>query len=309
VVLLASGDAWSLSARDLLDKNKRMQIERRLAGETILIDVRLGGLRAGLLADDSDQASDVTAQRWEETGQPVVPIRIRRTADPRDASDAEWRQEVRIAFAYSDDGDEVEWLVVDSLVRAPAESEEGRSVTARRDQKLDEHEVWTERAAHRLASRLDLLPRYSEMLALAARLHDEGKRAKRWQQAFHAPGDAVYAKTRSRPNIHLLAGYRHELGSLPRAERDPRVQALDDDLRDLCLHLIAAHHGHARPLLRTDGAEEPPSKMEARAQEIALRFTRLEKRWGPWGLAWWEALLRAADQQASRENDERTGDD
>ncbi len=34
---------------------------------------------------------------------------------------------------------------------------------------------------------------------------------------------------------------------------------------------------------------------------MALRFARLQKRWGPWGLAWWEALLRAADQQASRD--------
>ncbi len=307
VVLHASTGPRPLVARDLLDRDKRVQLERRLAGATILVDVRLGGLRDGLLAEDSDRACDVTMQRWPN-GEPVVPVRIRRTGAPVDASDAEWRQEVRIAIAYSDDGDEIEWLVVDSLVTAPAESEEGRSAAAKRDQELDEHEEWTERAAGRLARRLGLDQRYADMLTLAARLHDEGKRAKRWQQAFHAPGDAVYAKTRSRPNVRALAGYRHELGSLPRAERDPRVHALDDDLRDLCLHLIAAHHGHARPLLRTDGAEEPPSKLEACAREIALRFARLEKRWGPWGLAWWEALLRAADQQASRQNDEGTGD-
>jgi CRISPR-associated endonuclease/helicase Cas3 len=34
-----------------------------------------------------------------------------------------------------------------------------------------------------------------------------------------------------------------------------------------------------------------------------LRFARLQRRWGPWGLVWWESLLRAADQQASRDND------
>jgi CRISPR-associated endonuclease/helicase Cas3 len=41
-----------------------------------------------------------------------------------------------------------------------------------------------------------------------------------------------------------------------------------------------------------------------RAREVALRFVRMERRWGPWGLAWWESLLRAADQQASRELEE-----
>jgi CRISPR-associated endonuclease/helicase Cas3 len=141
-------------------------------------------------------------------------------------------------------------------------------------------------------------------------LHDEGKRARTWQRAFGVPDEElkqgkVYGKTTRRPSLALLARYRHELGSLPYAERDPRVQALSPELRDLCLHLIAAHHGFARPLLRTDGAEGPPSMLQSRAQEIALRFTRLEKAWGPWGLAWWEALLRAADQQASRQNDER----
>ena len=42
------------------------------------------------------------------------------------------------------------------------------------------------------------------------------------------------------------------------------------------------------------------------AREVALRFDRLQRQWGPWGLAWWETLLRAADRQASRDNDERT---
>ena len=79
---------------------------------------------------------------------------------------------------------------------------------------------------------------------------------------------------------------------------------MPEDWRNLVLHLIAAHHGQARPLIATRGCEDaPPSALEERAREVALRFARLQKRWGPWGLAWWEALLRAADQQASRDND------
>ncbi len=59
-----------------------------------------------------------------------------------------------------------------------------------------------------------------------------------------------------------------------------------------------------RKVIETRGCEDaPPSLLEDRAREIALRFARLQRRWGPWGLAWWEALLRAADVQASRRND------
>jgi CRISPR-associated endonuclease/helicase Cas3 len=56
-------------------------------------------------------------------------------------------------------------------------------------------------------------------------------------------------------------------------------------------------------VIETSGCKDaPPSALEERARDVALRFARLQKRWGPWGLAWWEALLRAADQQASRED-------
>jgi hypothetical protein len=35
------------------------------------------------------------------------------------------------------------------------------------------------------------------------------------------------------------------------------------------------------------------------ARDVALRFARLQKRWGPWGLAWW-GVAALADQRASR---------
>jgi len=137
-----------------------------------------------------------------------------------------------------------------------------------------------------------------------ASLHDEGKSSARWQRAFGAPKDGLYAKTKGPINQGILDGYRHELGSLLRAEKDERVRNLSDEHRDLVLHLIATHHGFARPVIGTKSCEDaPPSALEAKAVEIALRFARLQARWGPWGLAWWEALVRAADQLASRDND------
>lgn len=278
--------------------DQKATLERKLGGATLIVDVRLGGLSQGLLDDDSDLATDVGTV--EVDGKPLLPFRVR--IEPGLSPQPGWREEARIAIAKTDD-EATAWLVVESDPRAAAQSEEGRSMAPGRAQLLDQHEEWAERAAIRIGNRLALSAAHIGVLALSARLHDEGKRASNWQRAFGARTDGTYAKTTGHPNFEILSGYRHELGSLPYAERDPRVLALEPELRELCLHLIAAHHGNARPLICTDGAEEPPSRLARRAQEIALRFSQLETRWGPWGLAWWEALLRAADQQASREND------
>jgi CRISPR-associated endonuclease/helicase Cas3 len=268
-----------------------------------VVDLRLGGLRAGLLAVDSDgKVDDVT-----ELEEHVVPFRILRVNETEMvAPSAEWRDEARIPIQRSDAG-VTEWLLVESLITQAAESEEGRS-GSKRDQPLDEHQEWAEARASQIAERLGLARGYDELLAFSARRHDEGKQEACWQRAFHARSDKAYAKTTTAPDLKILAGYRHELGSLPYAEADDRFKALPPELRELCLHLIAAHHGYARPLIRTSGAPEPPSRLVSRAQQIALRFAALERRWGPWGLAWWEALLRAADQQASRLNDVSGGE-
>jgi len=304
----AGVECQALRASDVLTKPKR-DLERILSGATMMVDHRIGGLVEGMLAEDSDEpAPDVTEHGTDDAPGPV-PFRLRRIeADALAAPMPGWRTEATFALTRSEDGVGA-WLVVRSRVDQQPESEEGRS-SAQRAQGLVEHQAWAEAASRRIAFALGLAPDLTEMLATAAALHDEGKRATRWQRAFHARSDALapYAKTVGRPDLAVLDGYRHEFGSLPYAEAHPRLQALAPDLRALCLHLIAAHHGAARPVIRTQGSDEPPSRAVQRARDIALRFSALSKTWGPWGLAWWESLLRAADQQASRRNEEEGAD-
>jgi CRISPR-associated endonuclease/helicase Cas3 len=299
----------SLKLRELdptTSKNGKENLHNLLAGSILVVDARLAGLRHGLL-DDVESAPPRTADDGQEwlsegaTGFRVCAVDAG-AAIPKDQT---WRERYRFAAAVSEDGEVTRWLVIHKW-REDAATEEDRS--AGYPQLLDEHQSWTEERARRLAKSLGLDGALTEILALAARLHDEGKRAARWQRAFHAPNDGIYAKTEGPIDYRLLDGYRHELGSLLRAEKDQRIQNLSAPERDLVLHLIAAHHGFARPVIGVSGCEDaPPSVLEEKASEIALRFARLQDQWGPWGLAWLEALLRAADQQASRENDARAG--
>jgi CRISPR-associated endonuclease/helicase Cas3 len=296
VVLGGSRGSRTLRAGDLVTKDQRDRLAGELAGALLLVDVRLGGLSAGLLDDDSDDASDVSLIDGADR---VVPFRVRRVTDEDAAAPAGWRTEARIPVRV-DDEEETEWLVVESPAGAGAASQEGRAVAVRRPQLLADHVSWAEQEAAEIATKLELAEPHQRVLRAAARLHDLGKQASTWQRAFRAPGDGVYAKTTTRPNLKVLGKYRHEFGSLAHAGRSDLVERMEPSLRDLCLHVIAAHHGRARPTIEIEGAEEPPTQAERRAREVALRFARLERRWGPWGLAWWEALLRAADQRASK---------
>jgi CRISPR-associated endonuclease/helicase Cas3 len=287
-------------------KKSNDDLERKLVGATLIVDARIGGLTPEGLLDASVKHSPRTADDGNEwmsgTTEPVVRFRVLSVEGGAPPSvHAQWCERLRFATELSNDGEPVHWFIVQKW-RGDSATENDRAVG--RPQFLKEHQAWTEERARSMTRRLSLPDEYVEMLATAARLHDEGKQARRWQRAFNAQLDGVYAKTLGPINVALLDGYRHEFGSLPFAAKDSRLRELPQELQDLALHLIAAHHGFARPVIRVDGCEdEPPSVLEERAREIALRFARLQKRWGPWGLAWWEALLRAADQQASRDND------
>ncbi len=278
------------------DKDK---FKDKIKWATVVLDARLAGMKNGLL-DDTSSTPPLTADTCNWLGEGVVGFRVR-TVDASGAaiSDQNWRERFRLAREISQDGDPTEWLIVDKW-RDDAATEDDRAEGA--PQLLIEHQERTRECATTLAQLLGLDKAYEAVLALAARFHDEGKRAKRWQRAFNAPSDGTYAKTDGPINHRLLDGYRHELGSILRIKNDKSVCSLPEDQRDLVLHLIAAHHGFARPVIGTSGCEDaPPSLLEDEAAAIALRFARLQSRWGPWGLAWWEALLRAADQLASRD--------
>ncbi len=309
--------AFALNNADDLRKTYRLnelangnekKIKDRLATElretVLVVDARLAGLKNGLLkADEQDvpRTADDGGTWTESDGKSVVGFRIRELAGEPHSADDEWEESYRFDVAFSDDEQKVRRLVVEGL-------NEERRAESRHPQLLADHQSWTELKARRIAQGVGLSGAYTQALAIAGRLHDEGKKAENWQRAFNAKRDGVYAKTKGPLNSALLNHYRHEFGSLSYVEKDSEFMALPEDWRDLVLHLVAAHHGGARPLISTQGCEDaPPSALEARARDVALRFARLQKRWGPWGLAWWETLLRAADQQASRDNDMREG--
>ena len=101
----------------------------------------------------------------------------------------------------------------------------------------------------------------------------------------------------------LLAGFRHELASLRHAERG--LDGVPAEVRDLALHLIAAHHGHARPCFEKRAYDRQHGRESERlAIEAAQRFGRLQKRYGAWGLAYLEAVFKAADALASADAEE-----
>jgi CRISPR-associated endonuclease/helicase Cas3 len=293
-------------------KGKVKELDDALAEKILVVDARFGGLTDGVLkgkGEDGFPTADACDKWSRKTGFRVrLSNQAQEEKDEKEGDEQGWRFEDQLIVRLSDEGDPAEWLVVEHLEGA-ARSENARSIS--RPQELALHQSWAEQKARRIAAQLGLSGHAAEALALAALLHDEGKKAPRWQRAFRAPREKdaggaykIFAKTRGPISQAILDGYRHEFGSLPWAEANDRLKTLPEDWRDLVLHLIAAHHGQARPVIETRGCEDaPPTALEERARAVALRFARLQKRWGPWGLAWWEALLRAADQQASRDND------
>lgn len=310
-LLTAAGDYDTHYTLQSLEKLNKDRLKRELSGKTLIVHRSLGGLSpGGTLNPKSDQLPEWLGdhdQDWPEAERSadrrtikwkVIRLDGTQTHEP----ESHWRKRYEFSIHQNEDGEAVARLEIYKL-RQDAANEEDRSVGP--DQGLDEHQACVADHARRVGQRLNLPDHWTRLLVLAARLHDEGKRADRWQNAFNAPGDGrPYAKTQGPVNLQLLDGYRHEFGSLFHAERDPEFQALSDQDKDLVLHLIAAHHGNARPTIDTRSCDEaPPSALKTRAQEVALRFARLQRRWGPWGLAWWEALLRAADQKASKDNE------
>ena len=171
--------------------------------------------------------------------------------------------------------------------------------------KIDSHQEAVFRVLQRLTEKTMLPDSIKGALSLAAAYHDLGKYHERWQIAAGHEPQGGYAKPVSGGvDWRVLDGYRHELGSVVEAMNKPDVQGHPE--RELILHLIATHHGWARPHFE-ERAFPPELSEEARHRlglEIMERFVRLQERFGYWRLAWLESLLRRADGIASMQEGE-----
>lgn len=169
---------------------------------------------------------------------------------------------------------------------------------------LEEHLKAVAAKAAEVGEKLGLEDDIRRALVVAGQLHDLGKQERIWQRAARNPDNApALAKSALPMRPQVLGGFRHELASLRYAER--QLDSESAEIRDLALHLIAAHHGHARPCFEKKAYDRAHRKESERlALEAAQRFGRLQRRYGAWGLAYLEAVFKSADALASADSEE-----
>jgi len=184
-----------------------------------------------------------------------------------------------------------------------AEDDDG-SLGFQNDVLLTQHLGDARTKATELCRRLPLPTELRDTVIEAAGQHDLGKDRPWWQRAVGRFDKPVVAKSdHSRFDHTINRGYRHELGSVADLEDDKATLPATVD-RELCLHLVAAHHGHARPGFRVE-AIGPVAAAGAKrvVTETPARFAKLQAQHGWWALAWLEALVKAADVLASRDEE------
>jgi CRISPR-associated endonuclease/helicase Cas3 len=176
---------------------------------------------------------------------------------------------------------------------------------------LDDHNRDVHERAEASAAAVGLAATLFRAVSHAAAAHDLGKGRELWQKAVYNNDPALkLAKSTGRGmKWQSLDGYRHEYGSLNDLLKQEEFARLGEDAGDLALHLVAAHHGRGRPHFPKGGrdpesAGTPASELTPAA--IALRFIRLQRKYGPWGLAWLESMLVCADREASQNPKRRT---
>jgi CRISPR-associated endonuclease/helicase Cas3 len=217
---------------------------------------------------------------------------------------------------------------IDRLARTPKHAlalptETGAGATG-----LEAHCAAVGVVAETLANALALPAEVVSALRAAGEWHDLGKADARFQSMLRGgvgfgpllakSGDGGARARRAFASSDWPRGARHEGLSLRALECDARLSEL---ATDLVLHLVATHHGCARPFLPPfDGpmedfsatlhgveVEVPAAAAPFPDARIANRFWRVVGRFGPWQTAFLEAILRIADARQSEAEESLRG--
>lgn len=285
-IVRSDGEVDQQRLQFLTDKGNLAFIEN----VTILLPPRCGGLDpSGMLDASSAHADDVSFvdnavtcrwRNWDTEPQP-------------DGIHEVYRIDIAIEFDDEEELKALRWF----NRRNTGESRSSLPVA------LETHTKDVENRISDITNKLPLDDSIKRCLLLAAEFHDFGKRRPVFQALLGNPGksNVYWAKSGRRSRTLLNEKYRHEFGSmhdLPEMEQ----LGLTSDERDLVLHLIAAHHGRARPHFPLEEVFDPHSTSDRDlnlATSVVQRFSRLQRKYGRWGLAYLESILRAADWAAS----------
>ena len=333
---------WNPSARaavaDLAEPANRLARDRlvlRLAppciaqwsGEAELVAI-CRGVIAALVADPDApaRATDVMVALEEIEGLPqAVRTTLAAFSSPR-------------LLRYGS-GSIAGWLLVDRRAGRVA-SDEGDDASLTREVPLDEHCRGVGRVAKDFAAALGLPAELVTDLALAGEFHDLGKADPRFQawlrggDRLATRGAPLLAKSgmdrsdrwglrRARDLAGYPAGARHECASVQLLRSHPELLAGAHD-PELVEYLVGSHHGRGRPFMPViddPGAGQLNTYFEALGWELHLEgphrlerlgsgwtelYWRLVRRYGWWGLAYLETLLRLADHRRSELEQEST---
>lgn len=320
------------------NKREKQPLERAIAECTVILPPQVGGLSEGMLDGGADNRVRDLADEWQgEDGrarnrffsEDRVPadlpegMALIRTIDTKpDAEEYESDEPEADATKHADEdsrpnqqsGRFWHWFV------RPRDAEDATR-SSMRPIPLEVHTHDVVDRAEKIVEALDWPEQWKELeeaVILAAKLHDLGKRREPWQRLIGNPNPSNWFAKSGKPadgppwRPKFINPYRHEFGSLldaldPDQEHRARIDALSEEMRDVVLHLIASHHGYARPHFPPEAIVDPDHTQDAAEQavvEAMRRYARLQRHFGRWGLAYLESLLRAADWAASADPSE-----
>jgi CRISPR-associated endonuclease/helicase Cas3 len=303
VWVLDDGQVLVTTLEALTDGNTKVLDDR-----TILLPPQAGGLKLGKKGDSTglfDGSEKYDPERkyiydvgdeWHDDHGP-----LRKRQWDNDTKPPGMRLEREIVFENPEDEDAEPARIWYWFVRPAGAEANERGV---KDYPLQPHLNEVQAAAETFVSNLPLDVDIHDAVILAAKYHDLGKDRERWQRGI---GNTDYpaqkwAKSGKRRAATERSTYRHEFGSLLDVQAQPEFANLSGDAQDLALHLIASHHGRARPHFPIEEVFDdnyPGDKASSLGLEIPRRYARLQRKYGRWGLAYLESLVRAADYVVS----------
>jgi len=306
VILNERGEAEWRMLSEIAEKDSKIEYR------TIVLPTELGGLNddGALDSGAENEARDVAEENQSIRRQRLMPMHDGRyeqlmTGEIVDSLPGELRERERVVLEEAPEGQSETASRELILMIRPNELAVENPETAKFRQALSIHSDCIAARAYRSASALGLKGSFKEALVIAARWHDRGKNREVWQRfACNRDGNEPLAKSTKYRHGRALGGYRHEFGSLLDAAADAEIKAHPES--DLILHLIAAHHGWARPHFEPK-AQDPKHTSKDNddaAGDVMRRFGYLQQRFGRWGLAWLESLLRCADVAASKQREQ-----